>query len=149
MMTIFKLHNNYLSYVANTTIAMLVCIGTKKIFNDFLLPNVIFDLCMNSLIWKKTSYFHFDFSFAKTQDTLFQCSPWEEYSFGPYLLQNNTWGQGDIIDFSQCIFTTSDSIFGWNWDWPNIGNNVKAYPEIIFGKKPWSSSSTNNILPIS
>ena len=74
------------------------------------------------------------FSFANAQDTLFQCSPWEEYSFGPYLLQNNTWGQGDITDFSQCIFTTSDSIFGWNWDWPNIGNNVKAYPEIIFGK---------------
>ena len=88
------------------------------------------------------------FSFAKAQDTLFQCSPWEEYSFGPYLLQNNTWGQGDITDFSQCIFTTSDSIFGWNWNWPNIGNNVKAYPEIIFGKKPWSSSSTNNLLPI-
>ena len=55
---------------------------------------------------------------------------------------------GFDIDFSQCIFTTSDSIFGWNWDWPNIGNNVKAYPEIIFGKKPWSSSSTNNLLPI-
>ena len=88
------------------------------------------------------------FSFAKAQDTLFQCSPWEEYSFGPYLLQNNTWGQGDITDFSQCIFTISDSIFGWNWDWPNIGNNVKAYPEIIFGKKPWSSSSPNNLLPI-
>ena len=90
------------------------------------------------------------FSFANAQDTLFQCNPWEEYSFGAYLLQNNTWGQGDITDFSQCIFTTSDSIFGWNWDWPNIGNNVKAYPEIIFGKKQiivWclTNSRSNNI----
>ena len=87
-------------------------------------------------------------SFSKSQDTLFQCGPWEEYSLGSYLLQNNTWGQGDITNFSQCIFTTSDSVFGWNWDWPNIGNSVKAYPEIIFGKKPWSSISTNNVLPI-
>ena len=106
-----------------------------------------FDLCMNSFL-KNILLLSLVFSFAKAQDTLFQCSPWEEYSFGPYLLQNNTWGQGDITDFSQCIFTTSDSIFGWNWNWPNIGNNVKAYPEIIFGKKPWSSSSTNNVLPI-
>ena len=112
-----------------------------------LFPKGLTDLGMNSLI--KIILFSFlGFSFAKSQDTLFQCGPWEEYSLGQYLLQNNTWGQGDIANFSQCIFTTSDSVFGWNWDWPNIGNNVKAYPEIIFGKKPWSSSSTNNLLPI-
>ena len=102
---------------------------------------------MNSLLKIILSYF-LGFSIIRSQDTLVQCGAWEEFSLGLYLLQNNTWGQGDIANFSQCIFTTSDSVFGWNWDWPNIGNNVKAYPEIIFGKKPWSSSSTNNILPI-
>tara|TARA_B100001248_G_scaffold217525_1_gene172658 strand:- start:78 stop:1184 length:1107 start_codon:yes stop_codon:yes gene_type:complete len=113
----------------------------------FLFPKGINDLDMNGLL--KIILFSFlGFSSIKSQDTLFQCDPWEEYSIGPYLLQNNTWGQGDIANFSQCIFTTSDSVFGWNWGWPNIGNNVKAYPEIIFGKKPWSSSSTNNVLPI-
>ena len=84
----------------------------------------------------------------QAQDTTFQCNPWAQQNFGPYLIENNVWGQGDINNYSQCIYTTTDSVFGWNWDWPNTGTNVKAYPEIIFGKKPWSSASTNNALPI-
>ena len=87
-------------------------------------------------------------SFVQTQDTTFQCNPWVLQPFGSYLIENNVWGQGNINNFSQCIYTTTDSVFGWNWDWPSIGTNVKAYPEIIFGKKPWSSNSTNNVLPI-
>ena len=117
------------------------------ILNEILFLNVIFDFGMNNFL-KNILFSLWFFTFTKAQDTLFQCTPWDEYSFGPYLLQNNTWGQGDITNFSQCIFVTSDSIFGWNWNWPNIGNNVKAYPEIIFGKKPWGSSSTSNLLPI-
>ena len=106
-----------------------------------LFPNVIFDLCMNMFLKNILDFF----SFAKTQDTLFQCSPWEEYSFGPYLLQNNTWG----CPIFRNVFLQHRILF---LDGIGIGqtlNNVKAYPEIIFGKKPWSSSSTNNVLPIS
>ena len=88
---------------------------------------------MNSFL-KNILFSLWFFTFTKAQDTLFQCNPWDEYSFIPYLLQNNTWGQGDITNFSQCIFVTSDSILGWNWNWPNIGSNVKAYPEIILEK---------------
>ena len=35
----------------------------------------------------------------------------------------------------------------WTWDWLNSGTNVKAYPEIIFGQKP-GSTSTSEALPI-
>ena len=87
-------------------------------------------------------------SIALSQDTSFYCDPWTQEPYGDYLIENNVWGQGSINEFTQCIFTTNDSSFGWNWDWPDIGYNVKAYPEIIFGKKPWSVNSTTNELPI-
>ena len=87
-------------------------------------------------------------SIALSQDTSFYCDPWVQEPYGDYLIENNVWGQGSINEFTQCIFTINDSSFGWNWTWPDIGYNVKAYPEIIFGKKPWSINSTTNELPI-
>ena len=87
-------------------------------------------------------------SIVLSQDTSFYCDPWAQEPYGDYLIENNVWWQGSINEFTQCIFTTNDSSFGWNWDWPDIGYNVKAYPEIIFGKKPWSINSTTNELPI-
>ena len=85
---------------------------------------------------------------GSSQDTSFYCDPWAQEPYGDYLIENNVWGQGTINEFSQCIFTTNDSSFGWTWDWPDVGYNVKAYPEIIFGKKPWSANSTTNELPL-
>ena len=87
-------------------------------------------------------------SIGSSQDTSFYCDPWAQEPYGDYLIENNVWGQGTINEFSQCIFTTNDSSFGWTWDWPDVGYNVKAYPEIIFGKKPWSANSTTNELPL-
>jgi len=85
------------------------------------------------------------------QDTTFNCNDWSQFSFGEYIVENNVWGQGDIDDFIQCIYRTGsgDNIhFGWSWEWPNENNDVKSYPEVIYGKKPWSSSSTTQQLPI-
>ena len=85
------------------------------------------------------------------QDTTFNCNEWSQFSFGEYIVENNVWGQGNIDDFIQCIYRTGsgDNIhFGWSWDWPNENNDVKSYPEVIYGKKPWSSSSTTQQLPI-
>ena len=87
-------------------------------------------------------------SIGSSQDTSFYCDPWAQEPYGDYLIENNVWGQGTINEFSQCIFTTNDSSFGWNWYWPEVGYNVKAYPEIIFGKKPWSTTSTTYELPM-
>ena len=87
----------------------------------------------------------------RAQDTTFNCNSWSQFAIGSYLVENNVWGQGNITDFGQCIYRTGtgeDIQFGWNWDWPTGNSDVKAYPEVIFGKKPWSSSSTNAALPI-
>ncbi|MFL2997229.1 MAG: GH12 family glycosyl hydrolase domain-containing protein [Candidatus Neomarinimicrobiota bacterium] len=83
-----------------------------------------------------------------SQDTTFICGDWEQESFGSYILENNVWGQGDITDYSQCIFLVDNGHFGWKWDWPNEGSHVKSYPEVMFGKKPWSSSSTHSSMPL-
>ena len=88
---------------------------------------------------------------SRAQDTTFNCNGWSQLLTGNYIVENNVWGQGSITDFTQCIYRTgtgNDVDFGWNWDWPIGNSDVKAYPEVIFGKKPWSSSSTNEALPI-
>ena len=70
---------------------------------------------------------------------------------GDYRIENNTWGKGNLSGWSQCIGIgpgTGGAIAArWTWDWLNSGSNVKAYPEIIFGQKP-GSTTTTKALPI-
>ena len=82
-----------------------------------------------------------------TQDTTYFCNDWAQMQIGSQLIENNVWGKGDIVDYTQCIYKTSSNKFGWHWDWPYSGDNVKSYPEVIFGKKPWSNESTHPSLP--
>jgi hypothetical protein len=79
------------------------------------------------------------------------CADWAELRVGEYIIQNNVWNKGPRADFEQCIYKTnpeSDFPFGWRWYWPAVDGNVYAYPEIIFGYKPWNSSSTTGSLPV-
>jgi len=79
------------------------------------------------------------------------CNDWAEIKMNEYIVSNNVWGKGNITNYKQCIFGTKIGNivdFGWNWTWPKDGGNVKAYPEIIYGWKPWSESSTTSNLPI-
>jgi len=70
---------------------------------------------------------------------------------GAFRAENNTWGKGALTGWSQCVGLGSGpdgTLVGrWTWDWLNSGNNVKAYPEIVFGQKP-GSSTTSPDLPI-
>lgn len=77
------------------------------------------------------------------------CADWAEFTVNEYLLSNNVWGKGTDINYEQCIYySTADgnTEFGWNWNWSGNGS-VRAYPEIIFGLKPWSANSTSDLLP--
>jgi len=74
-----------------------------------------------------------------------------EIKLGEFILSNNTWNRGGVSNYAQCVFQIQkDSMFpfGWKWEWPLDGHDVKAYPEIIYGWKPWSSRSTTKALPI-
>jgi len=87
-----------------------------------------------------------------TLSTATLCDDGSEMREGEYILSNNVWGKGDRTDYEQCIIHTKlkDGVqFGWEWNWPNDGSdNVKAYPEIVYGWKPWSSQSTSTMLPV-
>ena len=77
------------------------------------------------------------------------CINWAEFRINEFLISNNVWGKGTETNYEQCIyykFTNNQLEIGWNWDWPGNGG-VRAYPEIIFGLKPWSSESTSQLLP--
>jgi hypothetical protein len=65
---------------------------------------------------------------------------------GAYRVENNTWGKGNQTGWSQCVGIgagNQDAIVArWTWNWPPHPGGVKAYPELIFGKKPSKSSTT-------
>lgn len=68
---------------------------------------------------------------------------------GLFRAENNTWGKGSLTEWSQCIGLHTNDVgtlaARWTWDWPISGNNVKSYPEIIFGQKPGSQSTTGDL----
>lgn len=71
---------------------------------------------------------------------------WGSVLYGEqYRVVNNVWNKGASTGgFSQCVFIediAGAQGFGWQWDWRNGGYNVVAYPEVIFGDKPWDASS--------
>lgn len=78
------------------------------------------------------------------------CTDNAEIYLGEMMIQNNVWGKGSITNYQQCIHAIGNSdkpSFEWIWSWPDAGNNVKAYPEIIFGLKPFGNVPTTTKLP--
>jgi hypothetical protein len=87
---------------------------------------------------------------ASASRSLF-CGDWDELQLEEYLVSNNVWGKGNITGYKQCIFgavAKGRIVGGWIWQWPTSDDTIKAYPEIIFGWKPWNASSTTPDLPI-
>jgi hypothetical protein len=89
-----------------------------------------------------------NFSANEPEKTL--CDAWTELRISDYLVSNNVWGEEGISDYTQCLVKPSPHLsfpIGWTWDWPRQPDRVKAYPEIIYGWKPWSKHSTTPNLP--
>ena len=78
------------------------------------------------------------------------CGDWDTLTDSDLVYQNNVWGKGDIADYEQCLLTRSlDGAieYGWRWRWPKGNGQVKSYPEVIYGQKPWDSESSTSALP--
>lgn len=79
---------------------------------------------------------------------IMKCDDWAMINNGEYQARNNTWGRGDLTDWSQCIGLGNNAdgtIKGrWTWDWPDGG---AAFPSILFGQVPPAQSTTAS-LPI-
>jgi hypothetical protein len=81
------------------------------------------------------------------------CSNGEQFRSGPYIYENNQWGRAKARGaFTQCLLQRGENgkaATGWQWDWPGFDPTVFAYPEIIYGWKPWSGGqSTDARLPM-
>jgi len=77
------------------------------------------------------------------------CEDWALINLAGFQAQNNTWGKGDLTDWSQCIGLETDSegilLARWTWDWPKAGGSVKSYPEVVFGQKPGGPSTSPDL----
>jgi Glycosyl hydrolase family 12 len=68
----------------------------------------------------------------------------------PYRYENNEWGSGKARGgFEQCLLERAVSGStrperGWTWTWPGTDPSVFAYPEIIFGWKPWTGGRSSD-----
>lgn len=79
------------------------------------------------------------------------CHDWAELYYKEFMFSNNVWGKEDITDSKQCLLVKGEDNnveHGWQWNWPEGEARVKAYPEIVYGYKPWNASSTTPKLPI-
>lgn len=80
-------------------------------------------------------------------------SPGDTLSFPGYMLENNCWNAGALAPgtWSQSVYRYDGggrSLSGWRWSYPDTASGVNAYPEIIFGWKPWFGASTTTALPL-
>ncbi|MHA2099558.1 MAG: hypothetical protein ACW99A_12855, partial [Candidatus Kariarchaeaceae archaeon] len=49
------------------------------------------------------------------QDTTYYCNDLAQILIGSYLIENNVWGKGNITNYTQCVYETTNKEFGWNW----------------------------------
>lgn len=67
---------------------------------------------------------------------------------GDYLIENNAWRDPEVIQPPQCIFGPPGNLMGWQWQWPGSDSSkVLAFPEIIYGKKPFLDVNSCSHLP--
>ena len=87
-----------------------------------------------------------------TTDVEVYCTDWVKLRNAGFVYENNVWNQGTIKRENrlQCLLkrvVDGRVQYGWRWQWPRGSGSVKAYPEVIYGHKPWFASSTTRNLP--
>ena len=80
------------------------------------------------------------------------CRDWAKLRNAGFVYENNVWNQGTVNREHriQCLLervVDGKTQYGWRWQWPRGGGEVKAYPEVIYGHKPWFTASTTANLP--
>ena len=93
---------------------------------------------------------------ATRAQTVSTCTAGQYVPIGPYQIYPNDWNAGTISGYSNCVsadLTSSALQAQLQWNWPNPTgypnyNEVKAFPEVIFGWSPWLNYSTTPELPI-
>ena len=86
------------------------------------------------------------------QYTASNCGIYATINIGDFKVENNLWNAGALPDnsYTQCIFTYEEAglqLLGWQWQFPDNAYGVNAYPQLIYGWKPWQAPSTTPNLP--
>lgn len=87
--------------------------------------------------------------FSDSQASL--CSTGARAQAGAYVVENNAWNRGAITRFTQCVGIgaaqdgSGAADAEWHWSWPGPVETVRAYPEVIFGQKPWFDTTTDQL----
>lgn len=106
-----------------------------------------------ALMFPACSYGVESIVFSDTSDTESSCDDWATLRRGEYEINNNIWGRGKIKKYYQCVYSGENTgnrflaNAGWSWNWPKSIDGVKAYPSILYGRKPWNKYSTTPQLP--
>ena len=63
-----------------------------------------------------------------------------------YAVENNVWNKQGASGYRQCVGIApaaggSGVDAAWTWSWPGASTTVRSYPELIFGRKPWSATT--------
>ena len=75
------------------------------------------------------------------------CRDWGLFRVGDLKAENNVWGTPNA-EHSQCI-EHADNMWTINWKWPKMKNyQVRSYPLVWYGKRPWYRGSTTQRLPM-
>ncbi|PLK46034.1 GH12 family glycosyl hydrolase domain-containing protein [Emticicia sp. TH156] len=86
------------------------------------------------------------------QSTIKSCEAFKTFQTGEFMVENNLWNVTGLTagSYSLCVYNyNADSRFllGWSWDFPTSATNINAYPEVIYGQKPWYPNTTTAQLP--
>lgn len=85
---------------------------------------------------------------ASAPEVTATCASGATLTDGPYRYENNQWGADkERGQYEQCLLerTARDrKQRGWTWNWPGSDSSVFAYPEIIFGWKPWTGGTSSD-----
>lgn len=80
------------------------------------------------------------------------CEPNVSIPFGNVSIVNNMWGKYRVENekkYEQCIYTTKNNFpIGWYWNCNSEIDNVKGFPQILYGQNPYSLVQTTEQLPI-
>ena len=78
-----------------------------------------------------------------------ECGKFSLINKGEINVENNTWNATNLApnSYEQCIYQYNNWV-GWKWSYPDTAEGINAYPQLIYGKKPWHNGSTTTALPI-
>ena len=80
------------------------------------------------------------------------CGVYATINVGEIKVENNVWNTANLADgsYSQCVYSYEQGdlqLAGWQWEYPDNARGVNAYPQLIYGFKPWQPPSTTQKLP--